>query len=104
MNDKLNEMWTALAAYQFKADADGHGESWALMCSERTTAAAYAAAGAYASAKAAYAAGDAADSDTYASAKAAWAANYAGAAADAAADRVEYYANRSINHIKNAQE
>jgi hypothetical protein len=40
MIDKLNEMWAALAAYQNKADADGHGWSWALMCSEKTKAAA----------------------------------------------------------------
>jgi hypothetical protein len=44
MNDKLNEMWTALSAYQTRAVAAGHGESWALMCSERTERAAYAAA------------------------------------------------------------
>jgi hypothetical protein len=36
MTDKLDEMWAALAAYQDKADARGHGESWALMCSDRT--------------------------------------------------------------------
>jgi hypothetical protein len=36
LKGKLNEMWTALAAYQPKADADGHGESWKKMCSKKT--------------------------------------------------------------------
>jgi hypothetical protein len=36
-------MWAAMAAYQPTADADGHGETWALMCSERTEDAATAA-------------------------------------------------------------
>ena len=40
---KLNEMWAALEAYQPKADYDGHGDSWRLMCRERTEAAARAA-------------------------------------------------------------
>jgi hypothetical protein len=39
---KLDEMWVALAAYQPKADAEGHGESWRRMCSEKTCAATYA--------------------------------------------------------------
>jgi hypothetical protein len=43
IKSKLNEMWTALSAYQPKADSNGHGESWALMCSERTEIAADAA-------------------------------------------------------------
>jgi len=34
---KLDEMWTALEAYQPQANADGHGESWRVMCRERTT-------------------------------------------------------------------
>jgi hypothetical protein len=29
-------MWDALARYQPYADADGHGDSWRRMCSERT--------------------------------------------------------------------
>ncbi len=33
---KVNEMWAALKAYQPTADTDGHGETWALMCSEKT--------------------------------------------------------------------
>ena len=49
---KLDEMWAALAAYQLQADAAGHGESWARMCSEKTAAAASAA---NAAASAAYA-------------------------------------------------
>jgi hypothetical protein len=40
----LTKMWEALAKYQPYADADGHGESWRVMCSERTEAAAAAAA------------------------------------------------------------
>jgi hypothetical protein len=43
MNSKVNEMWTALAAYQAKADANGHGVSWKKMCSERTDEATWAA-------------------------------------------------------------
>jgi hypothetical protein len=39
-NDPLAEMWAALAEYQPLADRDGHGESWAKMCSERTEEAA----------------------------------------------------------------
>ncbi len=34
--DPLAEMWRELSEYQEQADADGHGESWAKMCSERT--------------------------------------------------------------------
>jgi len=72
--NKLDEMWAALAAYQPKADAEGHGDTWATMCRERTSVAAYAA----------YAAGDAA----YASAKAAWSAEAAYAEADWSAQKV----------------
>ena len=39
-SDPLAEMWAALAEYQPFADRDGHGESWARMCKERTRAAA----------------------------------------------------------------
>jgi hypothetical protein len=38
--DPLAEMWAALAEYQPQADRDGHGESWAKMCAERTVEAA----------------------------------------------------------------
>jgi len=75
---KLDEMWEALAAYQPQADADGHGKSWAKMCREKNTAAAYAA---YAAAAAAADAGRAANrtaADTaYGAAVAADAAAYA---------------------------
>ena len=37
----LNKMWAALARYQSFADKDGHGESWRVMCSERTGQAAW---------------------------------------------------------------
>jgi hypothetical protein len=75
---KLDEMWAALAAYQPRADAAGHGESWALMCSERTEVAAHAA---YAAA--------------YVAAQAAARAARAAASAD--------YAARSIDYINKAQ-
>jgi hypothetical protein len=39
-NDPLAEMWRELAEYQPMADADGYGEAWAKMCSERTKQAA----------------------------------------------------------------
>jgi len=38
--DPLAEMWRELAEYQERADRDGHGESWARMCEERTKEAA----------------------------------------------------------------
>lgn len=34
--DPLAEMWAALESYQPMADRDGHGESWRIMCEERT--------------------------------------------------------------------
>jgi len=37
----LEPMWAALAKYQLYADADGHGDSWRRMCSERTVKAAW---------------------------------------------------------------
>jgi hypothetical protein len=39
----LSAMWAALEKYQPYADADGHGETWRRMCSERTEEAAAAA-------------------------------------------------------------
>jgi hypothetical protein len=39
-NDPLAEMWRELSEYQPMADADGYGEAWAKMCSERTKQAA----------------------------------------------------------------
>lgn len=58
--DPLAEMWRELAEYQPQADKDGHGESWARMCSERTDHSARAAARAAARYAAQYAAWDAA--------------------------------------------
>jgi hypothetical protein len=34
-------MWETLEKYQPYADADGHGDSWRVMCSERTQEAAW---------------------------------------------------------------
>jgi hypothetical protein len=39
-HDPLAEMWRELSEYQPMADADGYGEAWAKMCSERTKQAA----------------------------------------------------------------
>jgi hypothetical protein len=80
---KLDEMWAALAAYQPQADAAGHGQSWAKMCSEKT---------AYAAAYAAYAAAAADVAASYAAD-----ASYAAAADVAAADR---WAQKAIDRIK----
>lgn len=91
---KLEEMWVALLAYLPQAISNGHGESWAKMCSERTAATAYAAAGAAWAATAAATA--AADADR----AAAWVA-YAAYAADATADAAaEYWAQKAIDSIK----
>jgi hypothetical protein len=38
----LNAMWEALEKYQQFADADGHGESWRVMCEKQTEKAAWA--------------------------------------------------------------
>jgi hypothetical protein len=37
----LTAMWDALAQYQPYADADGHGETWRVMCEQRTKEAAW---------------------------------------------------------------
>jgi hypothetical protein len=74
---KVEEMWTALAAYQPQADAAGHGPSWARMCKEKNVEAAAAAAAANADAAAAvyyaavavYYAADAVAADAVADAK-----------------------------------
>jgi hypothetical protein len=94
--NKLDEMWAALIAYFPQATANGHGESWAKMCNEKTAAATYAAADAAAT----YAAADAAAADAAAATYAAdWAATYAAAAnAAAAAD----WAQKAIDWIKKA--
>jgi hypothetical protein len=39
--DPLAEMWRELSEYQERADKDGHGESWRIMCEERTEEAAW---------------------------------------------------------------
>jgi hypothetical protein len=44
--DPLAEMWRELSEYQEQADRDGHGESWAAMCRDRTATAAWSAYGA----------------------------------------------------------
>ena len=77
---KLDEMWTALAQYQPKADAAGHGESWAKMCSTKVWGA---------TRLATQAARDAGDYAAYAS-------------ASAAADATNY-AQEAIDHIIEAQ-
>lgn len=41
--DPLAEMWRELSEYQTQADKDGHGESWRIMCEERTEEAAWSA-------------------------------------------------------------
>ncbi len=106
--NKLNEMWAALAAYQPQADAEGHGDTWATMCREKTSGAAraaWSAADAYAkataSAKTAVAAKAAGDAGyaAYASAKAAKAAGDA-KAADAEADKSVQSAIDRINKLK----
>jgi hypothetical protein len=43
--DPLAEMWRELSEYQPMADADGHGESWRIMCELRTVNAALDASG-----------------------------------------------------------
>jgi len=80
-------MWAALTAYQPQADAAGHGETWAQMCSEKTHAAAKAANVAVAADYAAYAA--------YAASRAAYAASRAAYAAEAAT-----WVQKAINGIK----
>ena len=116
---KLDEMWVALAAYQPQADAKGHGKSWAKMCSEKTSAAAYAAAwtadadaayaadavaanaAGYADYAAAWAAYAAADAAAGAAGAAAWAADVVAAAAAAAG--AEKYAQLAIDRINKAR-
>jgi hypothetical protein len=89
----LNAMWEALEKYQQFADADGHGESWRVMCEKQTEKAAWVArARAYAVACSVVAwsvvdAADAADS-------AAW------AVADAAA--AAYWSARAIEQVEQA--
>jgi hypothetical protein len=85
----LNKMWEALARYQPYADADGHGETWRVMCERRTEDAAEAAAWV---AEEAAAATEPAD---------AWAARAARAAREAAA-ATAHWSNRAIERIEAA--
>jgi hypothetical protein len=80
-HDPLAEMWRELSEYQPMADRDGHGESWAKMCRERTTLAAWAAAS-DADAAAAEAAWDAARGAGCAERDAAFSAQHADIAID----------------------
>jgi len=86
-------MWEALSKYQPYADADGHGESWRVMCEQRTH-------------KVAFAAEVAADVH---SAYAGWKAARAATEAEAirakmtvAATRAAYWSNRAIESIEAA--
>jgi hypothetical protein len=87
---KVEEMWTALAAYQPQADAAGHGPSWARMCKEKNVEAAYCAVDA--AANAAVAAADAADA-------AAVAVYYAADAVAADAAAVKKWSQIAIDRI-----
>jgi len=100
--NKLNEMWTALAAYKPQADAEGHGKTWAAMCKEKTFGNAWSAYAAYASA--AKAAGDAGNA-AYAAEAACDTAGDAKAAADAyaEADRWAQKVIDGINKLNEAQ-
>ena len=107
--NKLNEMWTALAAYQPQADKAGHGDTWATMCREKTSGAA---ADAEATAYAAYKAADAAETayaawSAYAYAKAALAAARAAAVAAVAAyaaGEADEWAQKVIDGINKLKE
>ena len=97
---KLEEMWAALLAYLPQATANGHGESWRKMCSEKTFSAAYEAADA---ADAAY---DAAFLAARRAAADAAIAAYAAADAAVYADgpRADRYAQIAIDRINKAKE
>ena len=98
---KLTEMWEALAAYQPHADAAGHGESWARMCTEKTIDDAYVAATAAYAADAAAAAAAATAAYAAADAVAAGIAEVAAyAAAEAVAADAVYWAQKAIDLIK----
>jgi hypothetical protein len=101
--NKLDEMWAALAVYQPKANAEGHGDTWATMCREKTSeAAAYAAYVAYASAEAADAARAAWSAAAVAYAKATASAETA-VAAKAAGD-ADWWAQSAIDGINKLKE
>jgi len=104
--DPLAEMWSALEEYQPQANADGHGESWRVMCSERTEEAARAAvAAAWAASRAALRAALASASLSLSWASAAWASAAAAAkAAEAAELAAASVAAQSIAAIRRAKE
>ena len=93
---KLDEMWVEFEKHQSKADDNGHGKSWAEMCSLRTEEACKAAA------RAAYTAAVLAV-DAVCGGFAA-AAEAAGHAAASAAGYAEYWAQKAIAHINHAIE
>jgi hypothetical protein len=72
-------MWETLAKYQPYADADGHGETWRVMCEERTEEATWAA----------RAAATAACDAAWAARAAAWAVARAAYWSDIAIERIE---------------
>jgi hypothetical protein len=87
--DPLAEMWRELSEYQPQADRDGHGESWARMCRERTERAAYAAA---------WARGASPTPSEWS-----WASRAAQVAAEAAVEAA-IFAQRAIDAIRRAKE
>ena len=96
----LTQMWTELARYQPFADADGHGNSWRVMCEKRTEAAADAAAVAAAAYEAVPAAGAAYEAAYAAALEAARA--LAARALAARAARAAEWSDRSITRIEAA--
>jgi hypothetical protein len=80
--NKLDEMWAALLAYLPQAIDDGHGDSWAKMCNEKTP-------------DAAYAASDAAASDAWAASAA-----YAADAAAYGASYADHWAQKAIDALQ----
>ena len=89
---KLEEMWVELAKYQSKANDEGHGKTWVGMCRLKTEKAAFTAS------TCAYVKGAAAACNAAYSAYGAEAAYLAGKAAD----RVDYWAQKAIEHINKA--
>ena len=89
MTTKLTEMWVALKAYQPQADTALHGDSWAVMCRDRTYVAARSAA------READACNDQACRAAY---SAAFAATYAAAFSEAYA-AYGIYAEQAIDQI-----
>ena len=107
--DQLDEMWVRLAQHQPYADQRGYGPEWARMCEQRTEETAWAAAraadGAADAARARLAWARAAD---IAAREAAAAAREAAAAAWAAADAVAAWswveADEAVRWVKRSEE